>query len=280
MKKIFGSDATKDLLIAFLNEVFRGQKQITDLVYNKNEHPGDSKTEGGAVFDLLCTGNDGERFLIEVQRARQAHFKQRSLFYTSRLISEQAPRGKRAQWQYNVSEVCMIAILENFTLDDSNRSNGKYLREVCLCNKDTGEIFYDRLNYTYIELFSFVKTELQLESELDKWLYILKHISTLKEIPVCMHSPVFEKLFNVAEYSNLTKEEKMKYDSSMKYKWDNENVLDYALSQGEKKGRLQGLAEGERKKAVDIAWSMKKEGFTPDQIAKFTQLSVEEIERL
>jgi predicted transposase/invertase (TIGR01784 family) len=109
-------------------------------------------------------------------------------------------------------------------------------------------------------------------TELDKWLYILKNISTLKEIPDCMHSPIFEKLFNVAEYSNLTKEEKRKYDSSMKYKWDNENVLDYALSQGEKKG--------EQKKAIAVAQAMKKEGFTPDQIAKFTQLSVEEIERL
>jgi predicted transposase/invertase (TIGR01784 family) len=109
---------------------------------------------------------------------------------------------------------------------------------------------------------------LQLVTELDKWLYILKHISTLKKIPVCMHSPVFEKLFNVAEYSNLTKEEKMKYDSSMKYKWDNENVLDYALSEG----RLQGKKE--------VARAMKKEGFTPEQIAKFTQLSIEEIERL
>jgi predicted transposase/invertase (TIGR01784 family) len=130
-----------------------------------------------------------------------------------------------------------------------------------------------------------VKTEQQLETELDKWLYILKNISILKEIPVCMRSsPVFEKLFTIAEYGNLTKEEKMKYDSSMKYKWDNENVLDYALSEGEKRGRIEGLAEGERngerKSLVAVARAMKKEGFTPDQIAKFTQLSVEEIERL
>ena len=75
-KKIFGSEPNKDLLIAFLNEVFRGRKHIVDLVYNKNEHPGDIKEEGTAVFDLLCTGDNGERFIIEVQRARQGYFKE------------------------------------------------------------------------------------------------------------------------------------------------------------------------------------------------------------
>jgi predicted transposase/invertase (TIGR01784 family) len=67
-KKIFGSEPNKDLLIAFLNEVFRGRKHITSLVYNKNEYPGDLKEEGAAIFDLLCTGANGEQFLIEIQR--------------------------------------------------------------------------------------------------------------------------------------------------------------------------------------------------------------------
>ena len=65
-KKIFGSDPNKYLLIAFLNEVFRGRKHIVDLIYNKNEHPGDLRDEGAAIFDLLCTGDNGDQFIIEV----------------------------------------------------------------------------------------------------------------------------------------------------------------------------------------------------------------------
>lgn len=149
-KKIFGSEPNKDLLIAFLNEVFRGRKHIVDLVYNKNEHPGELKDEGAAIFDLLCTGDKGERFLIEVQRARQGHFKERALFYTARLISDQAPKGKRKAWGYDIAEVYLIALLEDFTLEDSPANN--YLHDICLCNRDTGEIFYDKLGYTYIEL--------------------------------------------------------------------------------------------------------------------------------
>ena len=273
-KKIFGSEPNKDLLIAFLNEIFRGRKLIVDLVYNKNEHPGDVREEGGAVFDLLCTGNNGEKFLIEIQRGKQGRFKERALFYTSRLISGDAPKGSRGDWAYNIAEVYFIALLEDFTLDSSPPD--EYLHDICLCNRDTGEIFYDKLGYTYIELAKFVKTEIKLETGLDKWLYVLKNMSRMNKIPVYLKKTIFEKLFNIAEYTNLTKEEKTMYDSSLKYKWDNKNVLDYAVSEADAKARKE-----ERKNAQeDIARELKKEGLAIDFIAKTTKLSIEEIEKL
>ena len=70
------------------------------------------------------------------------------------------------------------------------------------------------------------------------------------------------------------------YDSSLKYKWDNKNVLDYAVKEGIEKGIEKGIAEGEHKKAIAIAQEMKKENIPVIQIAKFTKLSVEEIEDL
>ncbi len=113
-KKVFGSEPNKDLLIAFLNEVFRGRKQIVDLVYNKSEHPGDLTEEGTAIFDLLCTGDKGEQFIIEVQRSAQVNFKERALFYASRLIGSLAPRGRREDWAYSLPEVYLVAILDRF----------------------------------------------------------------------------------------------------------------------------------------------------------------------
>jgi len=265
-KKIFGSEPNKDLLIAFLNEVFKGRKHIADLVYNKNEHPGELTNEGAAIFDLLCTGDNGEKFLIEVQRGRQGRFKERALFYTSRLISDQAPKGRRTEWGYDITEVYLVALLEDFTLQGN--PPGKYLHNVCLCNIETGEIFYDKLGYTYIELRNFVKTDTELETDLDKWLYFLKNMPGLEKLPVYLRKPIFEKLFNIAEYSNLTKEEKAMYDSSMKYKWDNKNVRDYEIQ------------EAEHKKALNIARELKKEGLAIEFIAKTTGLSIEEIEGL
>ena len=180
-KKIFGSEPNKDLLIAFLNEVFSGRKHIVDLVYNKNEHPGDLKDEGAAIFDLLCTGINGEQFLIEVQRGRQGNFKERALFYTSRLISDQAPKGRRSEWAYNLTEVYLVALLEDFTSQISN--GNEYLHDICLCNRETGEIFYDKLGYKYIELRKFVKEGAELVTDLDKWLYVLKNMSRMDQDP-------------------------------------------------------------------------------------------------
>jgi len=189
-----------------LNEVFRGRKYIADLIYNKNEYPGDLKDEGAAIFDLLCTGANGEKFLIEVQRGRQGNFKERALFYTSRLISDQAPKGRRSEWAYNLTEVYLVALLEDFTLQISDGT--EYLHDICLCNRETGQIFYDKLGYIYLELNKFVKEDSELESDLDRWLYVLKNMSRMDKIPVYLRKPIFEKLFNIAEYSNLTKEEK------------------------------------------------------------------------
>jgi predicted transposase/invertase (TIGR01784 family) len=270
-KRIFGTDPNRDLLIAFLNEVFRGRKEIKDLVYNKNEHPGDTINEGGAIFDLLCTGNDGERFIIEVQRGKQENFKQRALFYTSRLITEQAPKGKRSEWGYNISGVYLIALLEDFALRDSPA--GEYLHDIYLCNRHTGEIFYEDLGYTYVELLKFVKTEAQLETELDKWLFVLKNMSSIDKIPVFLRKPIFEKLFNVAEYSNLTKEEKTMYDSSMKHKWDNKNVLDYANKEGKEAGI-------EEKSHAVVENLIVKLGLSDEQAADVAVVSVEYVAKV
>jgi len=130
-KKIFGTEPNKDLLIAFLNEVLRGKNHIVDLVYNKTEYMGDIEEEGAALFDLLCRGDDGEQFIIEVQRNKPKNFKERAVFYTSRLISEQAPHGNRKNWNYNLTKVYLIAILEELSLNDDSNSN--YLYDVCLC---------------------------------------------------------------------------------------------------------------------------------------------------
>lgn len=281
-KKIFGTEPNKDLLIAFLNEVLRGKNHIVDLVYNKTEYLGDIEEEGAALFDLLCRGDDGEQFIIEVQRNKPKNFKERALFYTSRLISEQAPLGNRKDWNYNLTKVYLIAILEDLILDGFSKS--RYLHDICLCNKETGEIFYDKLGFTYIELAKFSKSEQELETPLEEWLYALKHLSRLDKIPVYLRKPIFEKLFKIAEYTNLNKEEKMLYDTSLKRKWDKQALIEGAIEEGLEKGMKQGLEkgleQGARKKQVEIANALKLEGLSTDLISKTTGLPLQDIEKL
>lgn len=128
----------------------------------------------------------------------------------------------------------------------------------------------------------------ELNNPLDEWLYALKHLSRLDKIPVYLRKPIFEKLFKIAEYTNLTKEEKMLYDISQKRKWDNQAFMEGALEDGMKKGLeqgleqglLQGKQQGSAEKQLEIARALKSEGLPVDLIAKTTGLSLQEIESL
>ena len=278
-KKIFGTDSNKALLIDLLNAVLEGRKIIIDLVYNKNEHHGDNRDEGTAVFDLLCTGDKEEKFLIEIQHSRPINFKKRSIFYTSRLISEQAPKGQMKEWQYNISEVYFIAILdqpEPTSTINQLIHKGRYLHDVCLCYRGTGEIFYDHLGYTYIDLLNFTKTLEQCMTSLDKWLYHLKHMQRMNSLPTGLKTTIFEQLYSAAQYINLNREEKRMYDQDLKKKWDNAAVLAGA----EERGLEKGLEQGKLKKALEIARNLKSMNLDSNAISKATGLTLEEIENL
>ena len=136
-KRVFGSEPNKDILIAFLNELFKGRKVIKDLVYNPQEHIGPARHYRKTVFDLTCTGADGETFIIEMQRADQRFFTDRAIFYTSSKLHEQGPKGKK-DWDYELKEVYFIALMD-FNFD--NTPHEKYLHRVRLAEEETGQTF-------------------------------------------------------------------------------------------------------------------------------------------
>ena len=92
-KHLFGGEPNKEVMIDFLNALFEGEKQIIDIVYNPTELAGDDKDHKKVFFDLLCTGDKGEQFIVEMQRAAHDNFEDRCIFYLSRLIHQQKSMG-------------------------------------------------------------------------------------------------------------------------------------------------------------------------------------------
>jgi predicted transposase/invertase (TIGR01784 family) len=90
-KKIF---MDKKLLIDFLNGIIGGKARITNVKYLPNTVLGEWDTDRKAVFDLYCMNSNNEYFIVEMQQCRQTYFIDRSLFYTSAAIRDQAPVGK------------------------------------------------------------------------------------------------------------------------------------------------------------------------------------------
>ena len=145
-KKLFGTEANKDILISFLNSLLDGKEEITDLTYLNSEHLGTTEFDRKAVFDVYCENEKGEKFLIEMQKAEQQFFKDRSIFYSTFPIREQSQRGG---WNYRLKAVYTIGIL-NFCFDDTDPEY--FHHEVKLMDTKTKEVFYDKLSYIYLEM--------------------------------------------------------------------------------------------------------------------------------
>ena len=78
-KRIFGTLPNKDLLISFLNSLFNGEEVVKDVHFLNSEHVGDVYAERKAIFDVYCENERGEKFIVEMQNAKQHYFKDRSL---------------------------------------------------------------------------------------------------------------------------------------------------------------------------------------------------------
>lgn len=280
----FDSEPNKEILIEFLNDLFEGEKHIETLERGPTEHDGDSKEDKRVIFDLHCRGSNGEYFIIEMQRIRQEYFKDRALYYTSRLIQRQLPKGKAFN-SYQLPEVFLIAFLE-FRMNELQQIN--YFHDIALCNKTTGEVFYEKFGFKFIELPNFVKEGDELKSERDKWFYLLKHMSKMNKIPKFLDKRVFKLIFKIGEVSKLKKEERMAYEASLKAKWDTQNAFDYAIKQAAeqaakeatKKAIEKERAEAEADKLLS-AKSLKDTGLlSNEQIAKSLKLPIEAVEKL
>src|SRR5690554_6285346 len=240
----FGREDSKQFLIDFLNGLFQGEKVIVDLAYGPNEHDGEQREERRVVFDLHCTGAEGERFIIEMQRLYQDFFKDRMVYYTSRLISKLVSKGRRGN-NYELPEVYFIGILE-FALDATEEK--KYFYDVALCERQTAELFYEKLGFKLIVLPHFNKREDELRGDMDQWLYLLKNLSEMQEMLKFLDKRMFSRIFEVGKVASLKKEEQMSYEASIKQKMDAESIFNSArragFQQGLEKGHQEGFEKG------------------------------------
>ena len=308
-KRIFGTKPNKDLLINFLNSLFDGFQVIKDVKYLNSEHVGDVFAERKAIFDVYCENERGEKFIVEMQNAYQKYFKDRSLFYSSFPIREQAPKG--AEWNFQLEHVYTVALL-NFDLEEEAFDKNDINHDVGLLDKKTLKVFNDKLSFKYVEIAKFNKTEEELDTLYDKWLYVLKNLSRLDERPSALKEKVFTKLFEEAEIAKFTPTELKEYEDSLKAYRDVKNSIDTALEKGREegmakgmekgmakgleKGREEGMAkgmekglakglekgreEGMEKEKLSTARRLLSMGLSEEQVSTATELPLEEIQKL
>ena len=269
-KRLFGEEPNKDLLMDFLNELLKKEQgKIVDLQYLKNENLSSTELNRKAIFDLYCTNEKGEKFIVELQKTKQKFFKDRTVYYSTFPIREQAVVG--SDWNFELKKVYMIAILD-FVFDEDEADPDKFRYDIKLTDIETKKVFYDKLMFIYLEMPKFNKTVDELETRFDKWLFVLKNLHKLDRVPDKLREKIFLKLFETAEIAKFTPQEYQQYEDSLKYYRDLKNSLDTAREEGREEGKMQ--------RNIEIAKEMLNKGFNIDMISEITGLTKEEIEKI
>jgi len=264
-KKIFGEEASKPLLIDFLNALLPQAKKIVNLSFKNTEQLGQTDADRKAIYDIYCENEIGEKFIVELQKAKQNYFKERTIYYSTFPIREQAEKG---EWNYSLKAVYCVGILD-FTFDDyENETEKSEVVHTIKLKNQNGKIFYDKLTYVYLEMPNFNKTENSLNSRLDKWLFFINNLEDFQSIPTIFTDEIFKKAFEKAELATFDQEDLDSYENSLKIYRDLKGVIDNAFDEGKLEGK------------TEMAKLMKQDGEALEKIERYTGLSKNEIEKL
>lgn len=279
-KKLFGTEINKELLISSSTPCYTEGKNRGHYLPERRT-PWHAGIRPARVFDVYCKNEKGEHFIVEMQKGEQQFFKDRSIYYSTFAIREQAPRG---DWNYELKGIYTIGIL-NFSIYPDNTD---FYHEIKLIDIDTKEIFYDKLTFIYLEMPKFTKEEDKLETLFDKWLYAIRNLATLMKRPEALQEKVFTRLFEAAEIAKFDRKERYEYEESLKNYRDWISVIETAENKGVAKGHAKGLEEGiakgrelgEKEKAIAIARQLKDMNIDVEVISRSTGLDIKEIERI
>ena len=254
-KKAFNPDTkNKVCLIALLNAVLEGEISlpIVDVQSRDKEFNDGSNENRTTVFDLYCIDSAQRRFIIEVQLLMQENIVNRAIYYASQTVIAQGERGQK--YNYELKPVVTVVFMEfNVFVDDRYIRRAK-LREI------NGASVSDVLSFAFVELPKFNKPLDQLETTLDKGLYVLKNMKNLTQMPKQYANTVFELLFSTAYLAKLSKEEQKMIDEAQKAKWD-----EYAINKA-------AIDRGRNQKAREMAKEMLIEGDSVEKVVRISKL--------
>ena len=302
-KKLFATEANKDLLISFLNAVMDGTADpVVDLVYKNVEQIGEFNGTRANYFDVYCQTQAGRRFIVEMQNSWKPFFKDRTVYYAAKPIRDQGLKeikdsvkghslepeldGKKPRkWNYRLNEVYLIAIM-NFTFTKKEYGPDSYFHKVMLSDVDDHHVFYDKLTFYYVEMPKLDQIKLDLATPRERWIYALYHLWRYNDYPAELEEDVFHKLYEEADYANFSEDEQLEYERSSKVYLDTYNEIEggrilgreegyqWGFEEGEAEGRAKGEAEGrakgEAEALAEVARKMKEAGLDAETILQIT----------
>ena len=269
-KKIFGNENKKEILISFLNAVldFKGSKEIVDLeILNPYQAPKIAELKE-TNLDVRAKNKEGVTFIVEMQLEHQSFFAKRVLYYTSKAYVGQIEKAVNYP---KLNQVIFIGIMDFkfFEGDD-------YISRHLILDTQTYEQSIKDFEFNFIELPKFTKTEEELETTMDKWIYFLKYADDLQIIPKKLSEPKeITEAFEVVEQYNWTKDELEFYESWQMRRASEIDARETAV----RKAVKEAVKNIEKRKAIEIAKNLLSLNLEIEKIIQATGLPKEEIEK-
>lgn len=261
-KKIFGDEAHKNILIEFLNQVLELEYPIADVkISNSYQAPhlfGLKETS----LDIKAKDNSGREFIIEMQVEKEQAFAKRALYYSSKAYSQQLARTE----QYHLLKPVIFLGLLDFTVFEHTQVYSRHL----ILNKDTQSHDLKDLEFNFIELPKFNKSETELETTADKWLYFIKQADNLNHIPNNADTPALQQAYQIAAQHHWTAEELDIYEAQGLKLGRARNIIETAHIEGKAEGKIEAKLEIARKllAVMDDAHIGQMTGLDVNTIAK------------
>lgn len=291
-KRIFGTEKFKAATIGMLNSIIK-HRHITDVTYINTELTPESVKGKKSLIDVLCKDETGARFIVEVQRSKQPWFRQRTVFYSSKVIS--LLDGNSGTSEYDLPESYVIAFL-NFSFEEFEPDvdlTDRYMLHYVTMDDNRKIKLPGSPEYYFFDLERFDKNPENISDETDFWIYLLKESKTFEQVPQSfVGNDSFEAYFEASKVANFSKEEALDYEKEMMTERDIINGLNYAKAEartkglaegkaeGKAEGRAEGKAEGFAEAKVEVARAMKARNLDYNLIQEITGLSLSEIEKL
>jgi predicted transposase/invertase (TIGR01784 family) len=261
-KKIFGNDQHKEILIGFLNAVLEleGDRCIKTVTLKNPWQPPDIPIFKETILDIRAVDNRGISFIVEMQVKDTKYFDKRALYYTAKAYTGQIKKGENYP---KLNQVIFIGILDFNSFEGDN-----YLTRHLILNRETMNQDLSDFEFNFIELKKFNKSEEELDSIIEKWIYFIKNADNLSIIPKsALDIPELSEAYNQAAMNAWSEEELEIYEY-----WQIRDAEDqYKIREEFEKGIEKGIEKGK----IEVARRLITKGMTLEEAAEIAGVEVD-----
>jgi predicted transposase/invertase (TIGR01784 family) len=274
-KKVFGSEKHKDVLIHFINDILelKDNDQIQDVEFLSPIQDPEIASKKQSIVDVLCRDKNGIQIIVEMQVAPTKGFEKRAQYYAAKAYSRQLNKGHEEDGKYNnLKEVIFIAIADCIIFTDKK----EYKSDHVILDKKSYEHDLRDFSFTFVELPKFTKNKIEeLSNIIEKWCFFFKYADETSEADLeklIGSDLVIKTAYEALNQFNWSESELIAYEQETKRIWDNIAAMDYQIDKAHAEGKLEGKLE--------TAKQMIKDGIALDTVARYTGLSITELQKL